>query len=365
MTLKSNIVKTWRDSAALLLIARQANSHGKYKILMLKRTPKSKFMPSAYVFPGGVSSATDFSQEWTNILRSEMEMFNERLKIIDDQSKQLYLYSSNADKPLRADVAFRLCSIRETFEESGILLTRDETGCQYTLTNPNHNIGGEYATLGGWRDKVNENPAAFLKLFHEVNHLRPDVCSLYEWSCALTPTFMKQRFDTLFHMCFLDHEPDSVEDGGEVVDSLWDSPQQLLTNHGHELPPPQQIELQRLATYDTYEKLRTFAVERELLGLELSCPYMVKLKDGNLKTLPGDDLYNDDPSAKLVTYDHLTVEDAFRQSRNVNRAEILTEGDVSRIRCNVTWRGHPPLGDVSTKVWRGEAPKTSSKTSKL
>ncbi len=63
--------KYWREAATLLLVVR--NGHGivrspfDYRVLMLKRSSKSKFMPNAYVFPGGVVDQTDFDQDWLKI----------------------------------------------------------------------------------------------------------------------------------------------------------------------------------------------------------------------------------------------------------------------------------------------------------
>ena len=76
--------KVWRDAATLILTARTATanvspkltsvqsttkaedknvyqSHFDYSVLMLKRSSKSKFMPNAFVFPGGVLSSSDSS----------------------------------------------------------------------------------------------------------------------------------------------------------------------------------------------------------------------------------------------------------------------------------------------------------------
>ena len=40
-----------------------------YKMLMLKRSTKSKFMPNVYVFPGGIAEDADFSAEWLDLYR--------------------------------------------------------------------------------------------------------------------------------------------------------------------------------------------------------------------------------------------------------------------------------------------------------
>ena len=67
----------WRNAASLILVQRATEKSSKisngcdYKVLMVKRSSKSPFMPNALVFPGGVTDDTsDFSNCWTNIIVS-------------------------------------------------------------------------------------------------------------------------------------------------------------------------------------------------------------------------------------------------------------------------------------------------------
>ncbi len=49
----------WRDAASVIVVARDRDGISKsefdYKLVMLRRSAKSKFMPNAYVFPGGAT----------------------------------------------------------------------------------------------------------------------------------------------------------------------------------------------------------------------------------------------------------------------------------------------------------------------
>ena len=61
----------WKNAATLMVVARhtvQGNAKRDFKVLMAKRSSKSKFMPNAYVFPGGVSEQSDFALQWKEIL---------------------------------------------------------------------------------------------------------------------------------------------------------------------------------------------------------------------------------------------------------------------------------------------------------
>ena len=57
---------------------------------MLKRSSKSKFMPNAYVFPGGVLSQSDTSDSWLELFKN----FN----VNKDDLEEVTL--SNVDRPL-------------------------------------------------------------------------------------------------------------------------------------------------------------------------------------------------------------------------------------------------------------------------
>ncbi|XP_057290451.1 acyl-coenzyme A diphosphatase NUDT19-like isoform X2 [Hydractinia symbiolongicarpus] len=163
---KLNATKQWRDAATLMLVARSGAKRNGYKILMLKRSAKSKFMPNAYVFPGGVTSlTTDFTEEWNDIFKRN-NYSNKFSRLLNTTKPQPSAYTSNISPGrIPPELAFRICAIRETFEESGILLLTDYNGKEIVLDDPTHNLGGEFGTLQSWRDKINEDDNNFLKLF--------------------------------------------------------------------------------------------------------------------------------------------------------------------------------------------------------
>jgi nucleoside diphosphate-linked moiety X motif protein 19 len=62
--------KYWREAASLMLVIRNGISRtsSDFKVLMMKRSSKSKFMPNACVFPGGVVDSADFHNDWLHLL---------------------------------------------------------------------------------------------------------------------------------------------------------------------------------------------------------------------------------------------------------------------------------------------------------
>ena len=90
-----------RDAATLVLFRREA---GRPKVLMGQRHRGHKFMPDAYVFPGGRVDRSDGYVPFARPLRPEVE-------------RKLSLTAS----PHRAR-ALALAAVRETFEETGLIL---------------------------------------------------------------------------------------------------------------------------------------------------------------------------------------------------------------------------------------------------
>lgn len=100
----------------------------------------------------------------------------------------------------------RLTTIRETFEEVGILICRRSCGS----SNPAGGHMYEYEQLmdrkvvQAWQTKIRKNSEEFFNLCTELNCV-PDLSALWEWSNWLTPTIIKPkaRFDTMFYMIVL------------------------------------------------------------------------------------------------------------------------------------------------------------------
>ena len=157
----------WRNSASLILAVKNskpAKSRFDYNILMLKRSSKSSFMPRAYVFPGGITEKSDFCPTWTDLLAP--------VKPLEP------LVLSGAPRPvimkkdpglLEPDIGFRINAIRETFEETGILLHLATDGPMPS------------EELAKWRSLVHADASKFKEMCLSLK-IVPDVWSLFEWS---------------------------------------------------------------------------------------------------------------------------------------------------------------------------------------
>ena len=179
----------WRNAATLLLAARNStpSSTAKYdyNLLMMKRSRKSKFMPNAIVFPGGVTEKSDFSQTWKQLLEPVKPL--EPL-LLQDVPRPMIIKSFPG--LLEPDIGFRINAIRETFEETGILLhlsTEDEVKADKFVE---------------WRPKVHKDASLFLKMCKELKVV-PDVWSLFEWSDWLVNKLILEIFFLKFQSFFV------------------------------------------------------------------------------------------------------------------------------------------------------------------
>lgn len=204
-----------------------------YDVLLLKRSSKSGFMPNAYVFPGGMVDSSDFSSEWLDIFKSFKNAPNFGLRSVKQSPEtRPPIFATDRLKLgslIPGEVAFRICALRETFEESGVLLCVSKAKEKSLLESLQHRCPpGEIShyksnqlcssELSRWRTLVNQNPSNFVRMCRELEVL-PNIWALHEWGNWLTPTgrYGVKRFDTAFFMCCLQEIPQTLQDQKEIV----------------------------------------------------------------------------------------------------------------------------------------------------
>lgn len=164
------------------------------EVFMVVRHHQIDFASGALVFPGGKLAAGD--------VLAEVRGLCDGAEGLDDTL-----------------LALRVAAIREAFEESGVLLARDESGAL---------IDGErLSTLEADRpllDKSDLTIGDFLK--REKLRLACDLLQPYaHW---VTPKMMPKRFDTHFYLAVAPSDHVAMHDGSEGVDSVWITPGQAL-----------------------------------------------------------------------------------------------------------------------------------------
>lgn len=310
-----------------------------YRILMMKRSLKSGFFPSAYVFPGGIADDHDFNLEWSNYLSIK----NDLSKLNVEHGIRPPMFVNLNDKKLSSVIAYRLTAIRELFEECGILLCK--------------RIGDKEPSvfdLESFRQEVNKRPSSFLELCKKFSVI-PDVESLYEWSNWLTPNHLQdpgvrnRRYDTAFYLAVTDDFLYSKgSDKREVEHCQWVTPTSVNEEFEKSnifLPPPQIYELSRLANFTKHSNIKEFSIDRQKHGIERWMPVRISCSDGITACLPGDsaypssedlDLYGERPAIKVEE----TMEKHNSKTKNLNRFHIVAPS-VTSITCNIANFGFP------------------------
>jgi 8-oxo-dGTP pyrophosphatase MutT (NUDIX family) len=177
--------------AATLLLLRDTAAG--FEVLMITRHAETVFAGGAAVFPGGRLDA-------------------------EDSAPPLLQHCGAVAGIDAAQMALRVCAIRETFEEAGLLLARRR---------------GEARLLGGAElDAIEEelllrlgHAADFTELVIEGGlELATDL--LVPFAHWITPQIRPRRYDTYFYLAPAPAEQEARHDGYEAVDSIWIAPGQ-------------------------------------------------------------------------------------------------------------------------------------------
>ncbi|KAI1287506.1 Nucleoside diphosphate-linked moiety X motif 19 [Halotydeus destructor] len=315
-------ISTWREASSLIVAAKcstTSKDEPDYKLLLTKRSGKSSFLANAFCFPGGHIELADFAANWwtlfqkhghskeaiksltSGIAAARPPLFTEPLIMKDIKER---------DTLLPPDIALRLSALRETFEETGILISTGQ--CQ-----------SDKVDLKLWQKRVHDDASNFHEMFVQLGSC-PDIWSLTEWWNWLTPAAPgHKRFDTMFYLCCLDQIPTVTGDDNEVSLMEWHTAQHVLELHSEAeafLAPPQVYELARLANFTNFEGLKTFAKNREKLGIERWCAQITGLLDGAVLALPGDDMFGVNMGSAASQLP--TLQEARAQSKTMNRMEL-------------------------------------------
>ncbi len=162
---------------------------------MVLRHRQIDFASGALVFPGG--------------------------KVDDgDRGKDIQSLCDGVDEYPPEMVSVMVAAIRETFEESGILLARSDQNGEI-LT------GERFCSLGGYRDMLVDGRISLFG-FLQKEKLRLACDHLVHFAHWITPEMAPKRYDTHFFLTRIPEGQGGIHDGNESVDSLWMSPQEIL-----------------------------------------------------------------------------------------------------------------------------------------
>ncbi|XP_055339079.1 acyl-coenzyme A diphosphatase NUDT19-like [Paramacrobiotus metropolitanus] len=310
----------WRESASLIL----ASGTSALKLLWLQRS--GGLWAKSRVFAGGVVDACDFSPRWEDCFAKNAASFDS-LILPSNANRPPILQSRPGELP--REIALRITALRETFEESGILIAEPKSKIQQLTSE-----------LAEWRKSVTNDSTKFLDMCEQL-HIYPDVEALKLWSDWLTPTDLPiKRFDTVFFVAEGDEGVDIDVNEKEMLNSRWMSPGEALVAMASgeiTLPPPQMYECTRLMRFKSAKELVEFAERRQHFGAILYLPVRIRCADGIVTLFPGDDAYPSNPDLyKPLPPDDRTVTELRKDVKNLHRLESDHKDTVVDFHMNIS-----------------------------
>lgn len=226
--------------AATVVVAR-ALADDAFEVFLVKRNGRAGFMANAHVFPGG--------------------------RVDDDDD------AFGADR-------FAVAAIRESWEETGVLLARPESGIALSTLDPINALSARIAGGMTFAEAMN------------ATGLVPDVELLTPIAWWVTPAAEPRRFDTRFFFAVVPplQRHTAVADGNEVVEGDWFTPQAALDAYAAgtiHLSPPTLVTLEELAP------LTLSAVRSTSWPTRAVQPVFHEDGDGIVLALPGDALHGE------------------------------------------------------------------------
>ncbi len=234
MELNNTRVTTPPRPAATVVLLRDGDTG--LEVLMLKRAAQSDVLGGAYVFPGGKLDAADSEPALHALLDTDTATLHAQL-------------AEPALEPAVATALF-VAALRETFEESGILMAEG--------------ITPEHVETASRRARDGQG---FLDVVSGMG-LRLRTSAIAPWSRWITPempSVMNKRFDTRF---FIGHVPAGLtarHDNHEATEARWLAPRaalQMYWDREIELAPPQIQSMAHLARHANAEEAVSAARRR-------------------------------------------------------------------------------------------------------
>ena len=252
-----------RPASTILLLRDGAGPDGKgeIEVFMMVRHYEIDFNSGALVFPGGSVDPGDH-----------------------EVAGKPELYAGGEGLDAEA-LGFRIAAIRETFEESGILLAKQHGSG--TLVDAKRASEIEAAN----RTALCEGKTTFLKLLID-NGMLLTLDELMPYAHWITPEGMPKRFDTWFFLAAAPPEQVGAHDGKESTDSIWVSPREALAggeSGRFKLPFPTTRNLIKLGKHRTVRDALGDATGKPVVTV---MPVMTKENGGRQLRIPAEAGYD-------------------------------------------------------------------------
>src|ERR1700753_3800884 len=184
-----------RPASTVLLL--RDSAVGEIEVFMMVRHYEIDFNSGALVFPGG------------SVDKGDQEIIG---------NPELCSGGEGLDA---SALSFRIAAIRETFEESGILLARPHGSKALIDAKRASEIEAAHRTA------LCEGKISFAKVLADSG-IRLALDELVPYAHWITPEGVPKRFDTWFFLAAAPPEQVGAHDGKESTDSIWLSPREAL-----------------------------------------------------------------------------------------------------------------------------------------
>src|SRR6195952_1289531 len=247
--------------ASTILLLRDAVAKNEIEVFMMVRHYEIDFNSGALVFPGGSVDAGDKDVAATPELHAGGEGLD------------------------AAPLNFRIAAIRETFEESGILLARPRGSDTLIDARRASEISAAHRTA------LCESKISFAQILTD-HQLVLALDLLVPYAHWITPEGMPKRFDTWFFLAAAPHEHVGAHDGKESTDSIWVSPREALEggkSGRFKLPFPTTRNLIKLGKHRTVQAALDDARGKPVVTV---MPIMTKENGGRQLRIPAEAGYD-------------------------------------------------------------------------
>jgi 8-oxo-dGTP pyrophosphatase MutT (NUDIX family) len=229
-------------------------------------------MGGAFVFPGGRLDDADCDLDLVRYTRG----------FTGAEAKRLL---QAPDLPEEKAFGLFFAALRETFEESGVLLAYDASGQIIDLAE-----GERAGRFAGYRLQIYDHRLSLKDLAErEGLTFAPDLLTPY--SHWITPEIESKRFSTRFFLARQPPEQIPFHDTIEMTKSQWLAPSTALEQQGQGqilLMPPTLKTLEELEDFDSLDDLFQASRSREIRTI---LPEAFKTDDGFGVRLPHDPEY--------------------------------------------------------------------------
>ncbi len=227
-----------QNAATIILLADTT----KLKILMVQRNIKTIFGGGMWVFPGGRVDKSDQSPTLHALSADKTDQCASNILTLPNGGLDYYL-----------------AAIRETFEESGILLAINKTTQEQLNFNHKH-IANKFIT---YRTNLNNQAQTFEEIIRKEN-LMLATKNMHYVARWITPNGPPRRFDARFFVAQAPSSQMAIHDNNEIVNSIWLSPQEILKQHSNgsmQLMEPTLRVVKNLALFDSATAVMSAAAD--------------------------------------------------------------------------------------------------------